>query len=574
MGQVTSALLDMQNQGKATADNVNRISAAGVPAWESLATAMKKTPEEMHAAVSDGKVSMEDMLDAIQKGSGDTFGGLIAGYGKVMGSFENRTKLAKDNVVRAFSDMILPLLDKFGPSVTGLGDMIAAGLAKVPAAIGAIKTFLQPAIQAFKNLWSAAAPALSELRQGFGEGIVGAFGLLGTTINEVVAPALNWIAEQFRNLSPAGQEVFRIIGIVAGGLVAAGVAARGLQSVLTPFTAAFRALNVVMSANPIIRIVTLIGLLVGAFITLWNQSEGFRNFWIGLWNGIKAIVQPVIDWFQASVVPFFVNLWNQLKAIANQFAQFWSAFWNSSIGKATQAVLKMVYGIVKTVFGAIFGVIKGVMSAIGGVIGGAWTAIKSVVSGALQAIKGIIEIVTGLISGDWHKVWQGIKDFFVGIWNGIIGFLKGAVNAVISVINGITTGINKVTGIVGVPAIPQIPKLEKGGRAQGGRMHLVGEKGPELFVPKVSGYVVPNHKLRSNGGTIVRERTQETSRNAGKLAGRMDRVRVDLASRTEDVDASLTDRIERALSGWRVEMDSRGVARLARDGNRRMAPTL
>jgi len=43
-------------------------------------------------------------------------------------------------------------------------------------------------------------------------------------------------------------------------------------------------------------------------------------------------------------------------------------------------------------------------------------------------------------------------------------------------------------------------KLAKGGTAAGGKSFLVGEKGPELFVPRSTGTVVPNNKL-GGGGT-------------------------------------------------------------------------
>lgn len=44
-------------------------------------------------------------------------------------------------------------------------------------------------------------------------------------------------------------------------------------------------------------------------------------------------------------------------------------------------------------------------------------------------------------------------------------------------------------------------KLAKGGTAAGGKSFLVGEKGPELFVPRSTGTVVPNNKLGGGGGT-------------------------------------------------------------------------
>lgn len=45
--------------------------------------------------------------------------------------------------------------------------------------------------------------------------------------------------------------------------------------------------------------------------------------------------------------------------------------------------------------------------------------------------------------------------------------------------------------------------LARGGPAQAGTPYIIGEEGPELFIPKSSGTVIPNNKLTSNGGMGV-----------------------------------------------------------------------
>jgi len=45
--------------------------------------------------------------------------------------------------------------------------------------------------------------------------------------------------------------------------------------------------------------------------------------------------------------------------------------------------------------------------------------------------------------------------------------------------------------------------LAEGGRAAGGKSFIVGEKGPELFVPRSTGTVIPNNKLGGGGNTSV-----------------------------------------------------------------------
>lgn len=45
--------------------------------------------------------------------------------------------------------------------------------------------------------------------------------------------------------------------------------------------------------------------------------------------------------------------------------------------------------------------------------------------------------------------------------------------------------------------------LANGGYAMGGTPYVVGENGPELFVPSTSGSVVPNDKFMGGGGSTV-----------------------------------------------------------------------
>jgi len=45
--------------------------------------------------------------------------------------------------------------------------------------------------------------------------------------------------------------------------------------------------------------------------------------------------------------------------------------------------------------------------------------------------------------------------------------------------------------------------LADGGIAKAGRTHLVGERGPELFTPGVSGMITPNHALGGSTNVVV-----------------------------------------------------------------------
>lgn len=65
--------------------------------------------------------------------------------------------------------------------------------------------------------------------------------------------------------------------------------------------------------------------------------------------------------------------------------------------------------------------------------------------------------------------------------------------------------INSIFG--GVSGFQALPTLFGGAKAEGGPVtggstYLVGEKGPELFQPRQSGVIVPNHALGGNGVTV------------------------------------------------------------------------
>lgn len=76
---------------------------------------------------------------------------------------------------------------------------------------------------------------------------------------------------------------------------------------------AMTTLNTVMMANPILFIISLIAALVAAFIYLWNNCEGFRNFWINLWDSIKNAFSTAWTSIKATAV----NVWNSIKTTAS-----------------------------------------------------------------------------------------------------------------------------------------------------------------------------------------------------------------------------------------------------------------
>jgi len=83
-----------------------------------------------------------------------------------------------------------------------------------------------------------------------------------------------------------------------------------------------------------------------------------------------------------------------------------------------------------------------------------------------------------------------------GVDNGIkemensITRLRGEITLLSQDMASVTFGGDLVT-------LPKVPKFADGGMAQAGMPHIIGERGPELFVPKNSGKVVSNSDLQN-----------------------------------------------------------------------------
>ena len=128
------------------------------------------------------------------------------------------------------------------------------------------------------------------------------------------------------------------------------------------------------------------------------------------------------------------------------------------------------------------------------------------------------------IQGGFEAIGEGLgnvlsgKNFGQGILQIFSGFLQAIGQALIK-FGIVKEGLDKILGPGGI-AIPGAAAIglgvlaiasaqlvknfggarEKGGPVSGNKTYLVGERGPELFVPSVGGTIVPNNQLGSFGG--------------------------------------------------------------------------
>jgi hypothetical protein len=110
-----------------------------------------------------------------------------------------------------------------------------------------------------------------------------------------------------------------------------------------------------------------------------------------------------------------------------------------------------------------------------------------------------------------------MSDFFTDVdkFTGVISALGGIKGFFETLGSGGNNAMSAITGfLVGNPVSRGIAGLFKaeGGDVDGKSPYIVGERGPELFVPKEDGYIVPNHDLknypfRGDGGWVFGKNT-------------------------------------------------------------------
>ncbi|MEV6879544.1 hypothetical protein [Amycolatopsis sp. NPDC051128] len=290
-----------------------------------------------------------------------------------------------------------------------------------------------------------------------------------------VAPAIPPLASAFANLATTiGNILVPVINFLAPVLANIANFIAQNTSWITPlvialgvWAAAQWALNIALNANPIGLVVLAIAALIAIVALIITYWDPIAEFFVNLWNIVKDAVTVAAQWIWQRLV----DAWN----------------W-----------------------------IKGVWSGVTGWFSGVWNGITGGVTTAMNWVCDRFNDAWGFIKG----VWSGVGSFFSGIWSGIGNGLKGALNGAIRLLNGAIDGINNISGVVGIPAIPHIPYLAKGGTARGGRPYIVGERGPELFVPGQTGRVV------SNAQTFGGPRVIELTVDLGK--GIQERIRIDL----------------------------------------------
>lgn len=144
-----------------------------------------------------------------------------------------------------------------------------------------------------------------------------------TPILEDISDILQDFCDYWNTLDEDTKEMIIKIAMVAaalgpilifGGQVASGLG--GIIGLISKLMPVITGLFSLLAANPIVLVIAAIAALVAAFVYLWNTSEDFRNFWIGLWDGICDTVDQMGENVRNAINDIkdgFKNAWKNIK---------------------------------------------------------------------------------------------------------------------------------------------------------------------------------------------------------------------------------------------------------------------
>ncbi len=269
---------------------------------------------------------------------------------------------------------------------------------------------------------------------------------LAISVGELLMPAIrqivSWVQKFVGKLNSMDETTKKVIVTIA--LIAAAVSpvliiigkvitAVGtimtiipkLAGVINVVKTAFSALNAVMLANPIFLVIAAITALVGIFIYLWNTSDSFRQFWIDLWENIKAAASAAWEAIKA----FFTAAWEAIKSTAE------------TIGNALKTGVLAIWNGIKTGITTAVNAIKNTVTAV-------WNAIKTYISTVLNFIKNTVSSVWNGIKNTVSTVVNAIKTAVTNVWNSLSNGIKNTMSKIFTTIkSGFDKAVSFITGL-------------------------------------------------------------------------------------------------------------------------------
>lgn len=330
--------------------------------WRSIQETMPIAMDKVAKSFKDqGVNSVNELYGALQDGTitFDDFNNRLIKLNDGVGGFAELAKKNSAGIRTSFSNIKTAVVKGLANVITAIDEgMQNAGLGSIVENFDKIKNAVNVAFKA---------------------------------ITDSIPPAISFLTNLWDTIKPFLPLIMAVIGYISIYQGVMGTARKAVEL----YNGAQKMMNVLMNLNPIGLIIAAVIALVAGFIYLWNTSEDFRNFWIGLWEGIKKAVGAAVDWI--------ISAWEGMK-------EFFSNTWNGLVDGTKNAVnsVKQAWSDTKQWFADL------------------WTGIKDTAVDMWDGVKqAFSDAVDGVVS-----TWQGVKQWFADLWKGIKSTVSSIVDSI------------------------------------------------------------------------------------------------------------------------------------------------
>lgn len=318
---------------------------------------------------------------------------------------------------------ILPIL------VEKVGDFVAAFIENLPNIIDKVQT-VADTIQGLMPLIAAVAGAFAAWK-----GI------------KAVSDIAKTIGDAGKKIKTFGSLVSKGSGLIDGLSYAASSGTGVFASMAESFTLAGGGLSGLSAAlgvigGPITLVVVAIGALVAAFVYLWNTSDGFREFWINLWDGIKEttgqVIDGIVNFFTVTIPEAFQSFIDAAQNLATQVVQFFTVTIPEGINTLVTNIQTFFGTTIPYWIGYAVGFILGKLIEWGA------SLVQFVTQDIPQFITGVVEWFTQLPGMVWTWLLETINK--TAEW--VSQMIQKAVQAGKDFITNVVTFIQQLPGTV------------------------------------------------------------------------------------------------------------------------------
>lgn len=318
---------------------------------------------------------------------------------------------------------ILPIL------VEKVGEFVAAFIENLPNIIDKVQTVANT-IQGLMPLIAAVAGAFAAWK-----GI------------KAVSDIAKTIGDAGKKIKTFGSLVSKGSGLLDGLAYAASSGTGVFASMAEAFTLAGGGLSGLSAAlgvigGPITLVVVAIGALVAAFVYLWNTSDGFREFWINLWDGVKEttgqVIDGIVNFFTVTIPEAFQSFVDAAQNLADQIVQFFTVTIPEGINTLVTNIQTFFGSTIPYWIGYAVGFILGKLIEWGA------SLVQFVTQDIPQFITGVVEWFTQLPGMVWTWLLETINK--TAEW--VSQMIQKAVQAGKDFITNVVTFIQQLPGTV------------------------------------------------------------------------------------------------------------------------------